>query len=168
MKRISRCWGYAARALQMPLAHSIKKNAMRLTKTLVVLRIGLDVVGLCSLFSAALSIAAYFWFGPDVLKALFLHAFFPAFTGGVIAFGAARALELLGLAYGSSAGANVEHGVETQMLRRSEDSAANESNSEGSGRSVVTRMLAPRAFVSKASDTDTPDGGPRAAGGGHV
>lgn len=149
-------------------ASNFKNNAMRLTKTIFLLRVGLDVAGLCALLSAALSIAAYFWFAQDALKALFLHAFFPAFTGGVIAFGVARTLELLGLAYGSSSEASEQKSVEIQNPRQAQDTAAEVSNSEASGRSVVTRMLAPRAFVSKASDSDTPDGGPRAAGGGHA
>jgi len=152
------------------MAHpDFKNNLMRLTKTIRLLRIGLDVLGLCALFSAALSIAAYFWFGQDALKALFLHAFFPAFTGGVIAFAVARIVEFLGLAYDSPAQARGEEHAETQTSQRAADAPTTVSNSAASGGSVVTRMLAPRAFVSKPSDTDTtPDGGPRAAGGGQA
>lgn len=141
---------------------------MQQTKTVRLLRIALDIVGLCALLSAALAIAGNYWFGSDLIKGLLLRAFFGAFIGGVIAFAAARGIELLGLAWGSShesdTGADAQAGISPKA------SAGSEPLSEPgeAGRSVVTRMLAPRAFVAKPSDPDESGGGPRAAGGGHA
>lgn len=142
---------------------------MRIRKTIRVLRIALDAAGLCAILGAALAIAAFYWFGDDGLKARFLHAFFPIFTSGVVCFGAARTIELLGMVYAPEPEQN-SAAADTQSAGSPKKMGQDEGDPESARAdgSVVTRMLARRAFVTKSSDPDSAGGGPRAAGGGHV
>lgn len=142
---------------------------MRLRKTIGVLRIAFDAAGLCAIVGAAVAIVAFYWIGDDGLKARFLHAFFPVFTAGVACFGVARAIELLGMVYApepeQDSAAMGEQSAGSSTKGRQGEGTSEAGKADGS---IVTRMLARRAFVNKSSDPDSAGGGPRAAGGGHV
>lgn len=60
---------------------------------------GLDTFAGCAMATAAVAIAVFYAHSDDSLQPELLRAFYGAFTAGVLCFGAARILELLGLAY---------------------------------------------------------------------